>query len=178
MVEDLLHKRYYDVKQFVLEAIKCLFQAVIDQVGRLIIDIVTKLIDQVLNTAFCQISNILKGIVKTIQNGINSGLKAISSITGSISNYGNFGGSFLQKIGNLISQFCDGQLSCAIGISSVTTGIGEKPDNSVYDFFDRLELFGGLPNDVNLDCMVRIHSYNPLKIFNWEIVMVILLQVH
>ena len=139
-----------NVKQFVLEAIKCLFQAVIDQVGKLIIDIVTKLIDQVLNTAFCQISNILKGIVKTIQNGINSGLKAISSITGSISNYGNFGGSFLQKIGKLIAQFCDGQLSCAIGISSVTTGVGEKPDNSVYDFFDRLELFGGLPNDVNV----------------------------
>ena len=139
-----------NVKQFVLEAIKCLFRAVIEQVGTLIIDIVTKLIDQVLNTAFCQISNILKGIVKTIQTGINSGLKAISSITGNISKYGNFGGSFLQKIGKLIEQFCDGQLSCSIGISSVTTGVGEKPDNSVYDFFDRLELFGGLPNDVNV----------------------------
>jgi len=139
-----------NLKQFFLEAIKCLFQAVIQQVVDLIIDIVTKLIDQVLNTAFCQISNILKGIVKTIQDSINVGLEAIISITSIISNYGNFGGSFLQKIGKLIAQFCDGQLSCALGISSITTGVGEKPDNSVYDFFDRLELFGGLPNELNV----------------------------
>ena len=67
--------------------------SVIDQVGRLIIDIVTKLIDQVLNIKICQILY-YSAALQTIQNGINSGLKAISSITGSISNHGNFGGSF------------------------------------------------------------------------------------
>lgn len=137
------------IKGFILEAVKCLFLAIVDKVTNLIIDIVTKLVDQVLNTAFCQISNILKGIVSEIQNGITAGLEAIGSLTQVISGFGNFGGSFIQKIGNLISQFCDGQLSCSLGITSVTTGVGEKPDNSVYGFFDRLELFGGLPNDLN-----------------------------
>ena len=137
------------VKDFIMEAVKCLFQAVLAKVVSLIIEIVTKLIDDVLNTAFCQISNILKSIVSTIQDAIGIGLQQIGKITSIISDFGNFGGSFIAKLGKLIAQFCDGQLSCAMGLTSYTTGVGAKSDNSVYDFFDRLELFGGLPNEVN-----------------------------
>ena len=35
------------------------------------------------------------------------------------------------------------------GIGDYTTGVGDRPDNSVNAFFNRLETFGGLPNEVN-----------------------------
>tara|TARA_R100000084_G_scaffold106641_1_gene65176 strand:- start:1429 stop:3756 length:2328 start_codon:yes stop_codon:yes gene_type:complete len=134
----------------IFEAIKCLFQTLLDKVSNLILDIITTLLDDVLNTAFCQVSNILKGITSEIQNGIQSGLQAISAITSGISELGNFGGAFIAKIGNLIAQFCDGDLACTLGITEVQLGVGPKPDNAIDTFFDRLETFGDLPNDLNV----------------------------
>ncbi len=134
----------------IMEAIKCLFTALLDKISSLIVDIVTTLVDDVINTAFCQISNILKGITQQIQDGIVSGLEAISQFASVISDIGNFGGSFLAKIGDLIAQFCDGDLACSLGITEVETGVGPKPDNAINTFFNRLETFGGLPNELNV----------------------------
>lgn len=134
----------------IMEAIKCLFKTLIDKISSLIVDIVTTLVDDVVNTAFCQISNILKGITQEIQDGIASGLEAISQFASVISDIGNFGGSFLAKIGDLIAQFCDGDLACSLGITEVETGVGPKPDNAIDTFFNRLETFGGLPTELNV----------------------------
>lgn len=137
------------VFDLIFQAIKCIFDTLLDKILSLIVDIVTTLIDDVLNTAFCQVSSILGGIFSEIQSGIQSGLQAISSITSVISGVGNFGGSFISKIGKLIEQFCDGDLACNLGITEVETGVGPKPDNAVDTFFNRLETFGGLPNELN-----------------------------
>jgi len=134
----------------IMEAIKCLFKTLLDKISSLIVDIVTTLVDDVVNTAFCQISNILKGITQEIQDGIASGLEAISQFASVISDIGNFGGSFLAKIGDLIAQFCDGDLSCSLGITEVETGVGPKPDNAIDTFFNRIETFGGLPTELNV----------------------------
>lgn len=134
----------------IMEAIKCLFKTLLDKISSLIVDIVTTLVDDVVNTAFCQISNILKGITKEIQDGIASGLEAISQFASVISDIGNFGGSFLAKIGDLIAQFCDGDLACSLGITEVETGVGPKPDNAIDTFFNRIETFGGLPTELNV----------------------------
>lgn len=132
------------------EIIKCIFQTVLEKVYNLILDIVISLVDDILNTAFCQISNILKGIVQEIQNGIGTALSALGQITSLIGSFGNgFNGNFLAQIGNLISMFCDGNLACILGIGDYTTGVGDKPDNAVNAFFNRLETFGGLPNELN-----------------------------
>ena len=131
------------------EIIKCIFQTVLEKVYGLILDILTSLVEDVLNTAFCQVSNILKGIVAEIQNGIGDALSALGEITSLIGGLGGFNGGFLTQIGNLISMFCDGNLACILGIGDYTTGVGDRPDNSVNAFFNRLETFGGLPNEVN-----------------------------
>ena len=131
------------------EIIKCIFQTVLEKVYGLILDILTALVDDVLNTAFCQVSNILKSIVKEIEGGIGSALSSLGEITSLIGGLGGFDSNFIQQIGNLISMFCDGKLACIIGIGDYTTGVGDRPDNSVNAFFNRLETFGGLPNEVN-----------------------------
>ena len=131
------------------EIIKCIFQTVLEKVYNLILDILTTLVEDILNTAFCQISNILKGIVGEIQNGIGSALNALGEITSLIGGLGGFDGNFLTQIGNLINMFCDGNLACILGVGDYTTGVGERPDNSVNAFFNRLETFGGLPNEVD-----------------------------
>ena len=40
-------------------------------------------------------------------------------------------------------------MACNLGITEVETGVGAKPDNAVDTFFNRLETFGGLPNELN-----------------------------
>jgi len=131
------------------EIIKCIFQTVLEKVYGLILDILTALVEDVLNTAFCQVSNILKSIVKEIEGAIGSALSSLGEITSLIGGLGGFDANFVQQIGNLISMFCDGKLACIIGIGDYTTGVGDRPDNSVNAFFNRLETFGGLPNEVN-----------------------------
>ena len=133
----------------IFEIIKCIFQTVLEKVYNLILDILTSLVDDILNTAFCQVSNILKGIVGEIQNGIGSALSALGEISSLIGGMGGFNGGFLANIGKLISMFCDGKLGCILGIGDFTTGIGDRPDNAVGAFFNRLETFGGLPNELN-----------------------------
>ena len=98
-----------------------------------------------------RLATFFKGIVSEIQNGIGDALSALfGEITSLIGGMGGFNGSFLTQIGNLISMFCDGNLACILGIGDYTTGVGDRPDNSVNAFFNRLETFGGLPNEVNV----------------------------
>ena len=136
--------------EIMFEVIKCIFQTILEKVYGLLLDILTTLVEDVLNTAFCQVSNILKGIVKEIEDGIGTALSALGEITSLIGDLGGaFNGNFLSSIGELISMFCDGNLSCILGIGDYTTGVGERPDNAVNAFFNRLETFGELPNEVN-----------------------------
>jgi len=132
------------------EIIKCIFQTVLEKVYNLLLDIVTALVDDILNTAFCQISNILQSIVKEIQNGIGTALSSLGQITSLIGGIGGFDKNFVAQIGNLIALFCDGNLSCILGIGDYTTGVGDRPDNAINAFFNRLETFGGLPNELNV----------------------------
>ena len=133
-----------------LEILKCLFKTVFEEVLNLILDIVTGIIDDFLNTAFCMVSDVIQSITSQISSAIDSALGAFSSIASLISEYGDWAGSWVKKVGDLIAQFCDGQLSCIIGTGAYDTKGGEIPDNSVDAFFNGLETFGGLPNETNV----------------------------
>jgi hypothetical protein len=136
--------------EVLFEIVKCIFQTILEKVYNLLLDILTTLVEDVLNTAFCQVSNILKGIVKEIEDGIGTALSALGQITSLVKDFGGaFNGNFLASIGKLISMFCDGGLSCILGIGDYTTGVGDRPDNAINAFFNRLETFGGLPDEVN-----------------------------
>ena len=133
-----------------LEILKCLFKTVFEKVMNLILDIVTGIIDDFLNTAFCMVADVIKSITSTITDSIGQALGAFSSIASLISKYGDWGGNWVKKLGELIAIFCDGQLSCILGTGEYTTKEGDVPDNAVEAFFNRTETFGNLPGDLQV----------------------------
>ena len=105
-----------------------------EELLNLILDIVTGIIDDVANTAFCMVQDIISGITTKISDLVGQGLGSLSSVTSLISEYGDWGGSWVKKIGDLVALFCDGQLSCILGIGEYTTKEGESSDNSITSF--------------------------------------------
>lgn len=138
-----------EIGDALLEILKCLFKEVFDRVLALIEEIISGIIDDFLNTAFCMVSDIIQAITSEISSAIDSALGVFSSVASLIAQYGDWGGSWVKKVGALIAQFCDGNLSCIIGTGAYSTKDGEIPDNQVESFFNGLETFGGLPNELN-----------------------------
>ena len=133
-----------------IEIFKCIFGTILEELLNLILDIVTGIIDDAVNSAFCMVQDIISGITSKISDLVGSALGALSNVTSLISQYGDWGGSWLSKIGELVALFCDGQLSCILGIGEYTTKEGESSDNSVGSFMNRIETFGNLPNDAKI----------------------------
>lgn len=133
-----------------LEILKCLFKTVFEKVMNLILDIITGMLDDFLNTAFCMVADVIKSITSTITDSIGQALGAFSSIASLIGKYGDWGGNWAKKIGELIAMFCDGQLSCILGTGEYTTKEGDVPDNAVEAFFNRTETFGNLPGELEV----------------------------
>ena len=133
-----------------LEIIKCLFSTILDKLLNFLLDVVLGIIDDLINAAFCVVSDIIKGIVAEVTNAISLALTAIKTITNIIKLKGDFAGGILSMIGEYISQFCDGNLSCFLGIGEYTTKEGETPDNTIETFLNRVEVFGSLDNDLEV----------------------------
>ena len=133
-----------------IEIFKCIFGTILEELLNLILDIVTGIIDDVTNTAFCMVQDIISGITSKISDLVGQGLGSLSSVTSLISEYGDWGGSWVKKIGDLVALFCDGQLSCILGIGEYTTKEGESSDNSITSFMNRIETFGNLPRDTEI----------------------------
>ena len=139
-----------ELAEVFIEIFKCIFGTILEQLLNMLLDIVTGIIDDVVNTAFCMVQDIITGITSEISNLVSQGLSALSTVTSVISAAGDWGGSWLAKIGELVALFCDGQLSCILGIGEYTTKEGESNDNSVTSFMNRIETFGNLPNDAEI----------------------------
>ena len=134
----------------IIEIFKCLFETILEELLNLILDIVTGIIDDVANTSYCMVQDIISGVTTKISDLVGQGLSSLSSVTSLISEYGDWGGSWVKKIGDLVALFCDGQLSCILGIGEYTTKEGESNDNSITSFMNRIETFGNLPNDTEI----------------------------
>lgn len=139
-----------ELAEVFIEIFKCIFGTILEQLLNMLLDIVTGIIDDVVNTAFCMVQDIITGVTSEISNLVSQGLSALSTVTSVISAAGDWGGSWLAKIGELVALFCDGQLSCILGIGEYTTKEGESNDNSVTSFMNRIETFGNLPNDAEI----------------------------
>ena len=139
-----------ELAEVFIEIFKCIFGTILEQLLNMLLDIVTGIIDDVVNSAFCMVQDIISGITSEISNLVSQGLSALSTVTSVISAAGDWGGSWLAKIGELVALFCDGQLSCILGIGEYTTKEGESNDNSVTSFMNRIETFGNLPNDAEI----------------------------
>jgi len=130
-----------------IEILKCIFKTILEELLNLLLDIVTGIIDDAVNAAFCMVQDIIKAVTSKISELVGQALSALSSVTSIIAEYGDWAGSWLKKIGDLVALFCDGQLSCILGIGEYTTKEGESTDNSITSFMNRIETFGTVPNN-------------------------------
>lgn len=141
------------VKKFIdlfFELIKCLFDTIIDKVLNVLLDMVLGIIDNLINAAFCVVSDMVKAITGQITNAISGVLNMIKSAASIIKSGGDWAGSILNQIGDFIAAFCDGNLSCVLGIGEYTTGEGGKPDNVIESIFNRIETAGGLTDQLEV----------------------------
>lgn len=130
------------------EILKCIFKTIIEKLLNFFLDLVIGMLEELLNSAFCLVANILQAIGAQINSAISTALSAVTNVISIVAAKGDFAGSILKKLGDFIAQFCDGNLSCFLGIGEYTTKEGEKEDNKVESFFNRLDFLGNAPNDL------------------------------
>jgi len=108
------------------DLVSCLFKQVIGELGDFIKGMLKDLVENVLDTALCLVQNILGDIMKKLMDSITGALGILKGVTGAIKGATQKIQNLLNKVGDFIDLFCDGQLSCAIGASVFDTGIGVK----------------------------------------------------
>ena len=109
------------------DLVSCLFKQLIGELGDFIKGLLKDLVENVLDTALCLVQNILGDIMKKLMDSITGALGILKGITGAIKGATEKIQNLLNKVGDFIDLFCDGQLSCAIGASVFETGLGAKP---------------------------------------------------
>ena len=109
------------------DLVSCLFKQIIGELGDFIKGMLKDLVENVLDTALCLVQNMLGDIMKKLMDSITGALGILKGITGAIKGATEKIQNLLNKVGDFIDLFCDGQLSCAIGASVFETGLGAKP---------------------------------------------------
>ena len=109
------------------DLVSCLFKQLIDEIGDFIKGMLSDLLENVLDTALCLVQNMLGDIMKKLMDKITGALDVLKGVTGAIKGSAQKIQNLLNKVGDFIDLFCDGQLSCSIGASVFETGIGAKP---------------------------------------------------
>ena len=109
------------------DLVSCLFKQLLGELGDFIKGMLKDLVENVLDTALCLVQNILGDIMKKLMDSITGALGILKGITGAIKGATQKIQNLLNKVGDFIDLFCDGQLSCAIGASVFETGLGAKP---------------------------------------------------
>ena len=108
------------------DLVSCLFKQLTGELGDFIKGMLKDLVENVLDTALCLVQNILGDIMKKLMDSITGALGILKGVTGAIKGSTQKIQNLLNKVGDFIDLFCDGQLSCAIGASVFDTGIGVK----------------------------------------------------
>ena len=108
------------------DLVSCLFKQMIGELGQFIKGMLSDLVENVLDTALCLVQNMLGDIMKKLMDSIQGALGILKGITGAIKGAAQKIQNLLNKVGDFLDLFCDGQLSCAIGASVFETGLGAK----------------------------------------------------
>jgi len=109
------------------DLVSCLFKQLIGELGDFIKGMLSDLVENVLDTALCLVQNMLGDIMKKLMDSITGALGILKGVTGAIKNAKDRIQNLLNKVGDFLDLFCDGELSCAIGASVFETGLGTKP---------------------------------------------------
>ena len=142
------------------DLVSCLFKQAIGELGDFIKGMLSDLVEKVLDTALCLVQNFLGEIMKKLMDNITSALGVLKGVTGAIKGAKDKIQNLLNKVGDFIDLFCDGELSCAIGASVFDTGIGAKAKGNDATAKNIAQYAVKPPNSISI-----IGKGNPIKGF-------------
>ena len=142
------------------DLVSCLFKQAIGELGDFIKGMLKDLVEKVLDTALCLVQNFLGEIMKKLMDNITSALGVLKGVTGAIKGAKDKIQNLLNKVGDFIDLFCDGELSCAIGASVFDTGVGAKAKGNDATAKNIAQYAVKPPNSISI-----IGKGNPIKGF-------------
>ena len=142
------------------DLVSCLFKQAIGELGDFIKGMLSDLVEKVLDTALCLVQNFLGEIMKKLMDNITSALGVLKGVTGAIKGAKDKIQNLLNKVGDFIDLFCDGELSCAIGASVFDTGVGAKAKGNDATAKNIAQYAVKPPNSISI-----IGKGNPIKGF-------------
>ena len=116
------------------DLIDCLFkqlkEELLDVIGGLLMD----LLSQVLDAALCLVQDLFQelfgGLMEKLMAGIDAALGIIEGAISAIKGAANLIQGITRNVLELIDMVCDGDLSCALGLSTFETGAGGKESDA------------------------------------------------
>ena len=105
---------------------KQIFEEMLDVIGGLLMD----LLSQVLDAALCLVQDLFQelfgGLMEKLMAGIDTALGILKGAISAIKGAADLIQGIANKVLELIDMVCDGDLSCALGLSTFETGAGGK----------------------------------------------------
>ena len=112
------------------DLINCLFKQIFNELADVIGGLLNDLISQALDSALCLakdlFSDLFGGLMDKLMSGIDTALGILDGALSAIKNNAALIQGIANKILNLIDMVCEGDLSCALGLSTFETGTGAK----------------------------------------------------
>ena len=116
------------------DLIDCLFkqlkEELLDVIGGLLMD----LLSQVLDAALCLVQDLFQelfgGLMEKLMAGIDAALGILQGAISAIKGAANLIQGITRNVLELIDMVCDGDLSCALGLSTFETGSGGKESDA------------------------------------------------
>ena len=112
------------------DLINCLFKQIFNELADVIGGLLNDLIGQALDSALCLakdiFSDLFGGLMDKLMKGIDTALGILDGALSAIKGAANMIQGITSKILDLIDMVCEGDLSCALGLSTFETGTGAK----------------------------------------------------
>ena len=112
------------------DLVNCLFKQIFNELADVIGGLLKDLLEQALDAALCLAKDIFQelfgGIIDKLMAGIDAALSILNGALGAIKNNAAIIQGIASKILDLIDMVCEGDLSCALGLSTFETGSGAK----------------------------------------------------
>lgn len=105
----------------ITDLINCLFSQLLGDLTGFLTGMLTDLVTKALDTALCLVEKLLGDIMGKVMGLINQAMSMINGILGAIKGAASLIQGLLSKILDFLDLFCDGALSCSLGLSTFET---------------------------------------------------------
>ena len=119
-------KKLKDVGDLIDCLFKQIFEEMLDVIGGLLEDLIRQALDSALCLAQDLFQELFGGLMDKLMQGLDTALAILDGVLSAIKNNANLIQGITAKILDLIDMVCDGDLSCALGLSTFETGAGGK----------------------------------------------------